>query len=124
MRQSVGTAARHTLSTGAIHEPSHTTDSLRALRNRNPYRPLVVGFTEGGTSVAKILWVAPHCDEWWVTRDGGTGAEAIFDARETAIDWACRVARLRSPCLVRVQDHRGNVAAQFAFEDTRSPAAA
>ena len=64
----------------------------------------------------KILWVAPHCEEWWVTRDGDRGAEAIFEAREPAIDWACRVARLRSPCLVRVQDYLGNVKAQFAFE--------
>jgi hypothetical protein len=71
--------------------------------------------------VAKILWVAPNCEEWWVTRDGDTGAEAIFEVRETAIAWACRVARLRSPCLVRVQDDGGNVTAQFA---TRPPAAA
>ena len=70
----------------------------------------------GSPSVAKILWVAPHCEEWWVTRDGANGAEAIFEAREPAIDWACRVARLRSPCLVRVQDYLGNVKAQFAFE--------
>jgi hypothetical protein len=68
--------------------------------------------------VAKILWVGPHRDEWWVTQPGMTGAEAIFDAREPAIDWACRVARLRSPCLVRVQDYHGNVAAQFLFEES------
>jgi hypothetical protein len=75
--------------------------------------------------VGRLLWVAPHREEWWVTRDGGDGAEAIFEARETAIDWACRVARLRAPCLVRVQDHCGNVAAQFAFETAaRSTAAA
>ena len=74
--------------------------------------------------MAKILWVAPHCEEWWVTRDGGSGAEAIFEARETAIDWACRVARLRSPCLVRVQDHLGKVTAQFAFEDASGSTAA
>lgn len=67
--------------------------------------------------MAKILWVGPHRDEWWVTQAGMTGAEAIFETRETAIDWACRVARLRSPCLVRVQDYRGNVSAQFLFEE-------
>ena len=71
--------------------------------------------------MAKILWVGPYRDEWWVTRDGVTGAEAMFDAREAAIDWACRVARRRSPCLVRVQDHAGNVRAQFAFEDASRP---
>jgi hypothetical protein len=68
--------------------------------------------------VAKLLWVSPHRDEWWVIRDGATGAEAMFDARETAIDWACRVARLRTPCLVRVQDYAGNVSAQFAFDES------
>ncbi len=66
--------------------------------------------------MSKVLWVAPHCEEWWVTRDGAAGAEAIFEARELAIDWACRLARRRSPCLVRVQDYLGNVQAQFAFE--------
>jgi len=74
--------------------------------------------------VTRLLWVAPHCEEWWVTRDGAGGAEAIFEARDTAIDWACRVARLRAPCLVLVQDHRGNVAAQFAFDTTGAIAAA
>lgn len=65
----------------------------------------------------KILWVSPHRDEWWVTKEGVAGAEAMFDGREQAIDWACRVARLRSPCLVRVQDYLGNVIAQFLFEE-------
>ena len=73
--------------------------------------------------MARLLWVSPHREEWWVTRDGGSGAEAIFEARETAIDWACRVARLRAPCLVRIQDHAGNIAAQFAFDTTASEAA-
>ncbi len=75
--------------------------------------------------MTKILWVAPHRDEWWVTRDGISGAEAMFDSREVALDWACRAARLRSPCVVRVQDYAGAVAAEFAFEDTAAaPAAA
>ena len=73
--------------------------------------------------MAKILWVAPHQDEWWVTREGIGGAEAIFDVREVALDWACRAARLRSPCVVRVQDYRGAVAAEFSFEDTAATAA-
>jgi hypothetical protein len=75
--------------------------------------------------VARVLRVLPHGEEWWVTRDGATGAEAMFDARDAAMDWACRVARLRAPCLVRVQDDRGNVTAQFAFEHaTKSTEAA
>jgi hypothetical protein len=78
----------------------------------------------GERSVTKILWVAPHRDEWWVTREGITGAEAMFDSREVALDWACRAARLRSPCVVRVQDYAGAVAAEFAFEDTAATAAA
>ena len=86
-------------------EPSHTIDNVRAAG-------------EGENGVARILWVGPYRGEWWVTRDGAPGAEAMFDAREPAIDWACRVARLRAPCLVRVQDHAGSVRAQFAFEDS------
>jgi hypothetical protein len=81
-----------------------------------------LGITED--RVAKILWVAPHQDEWWVTREGIGGAEAIFDAREVALDWACRAARLRSPCVVRVQDYRGAVAAEFSFEGTAAATAA
>jgi hypothetical protein len=68
--------------------------------------------------------VLPHDADWWVTRDGASAAEAIFEARETAIDWACRVARQRAPCLVRVEDARGAVAAQFAFDTTRGSEAA
>ena len=64
----------------------------------------------------KILWVNPNRDEWWVSREGAIGAEAIFDSRDQAIDWACRVAHRRSPCLVRVRDDRGAVVAQFLFE--------
>ena len=65
--------------------------------------------------MATILWVSPHLDEWRVQKDGATAEEAIFDGREDAIEWACRVAQRRSPCLVRVQDYVGNVKAQFAF---------
>jgi hypothetical protein len=78
---------------------------------------------QGECSVAKVLWVAPHRDEWWVTREGVIGAEAMFDSREVALDWACRAARLRSPCVVRVQDYAGAVTAEFAFEDTGAAAA-
>lgn len=73
--------------------------------------------------MAKILWVAPHRDEWWVTREGLSGAEAMFDSREVALDWACRAARLRSPCVVRVQNFGGGIAAEFTFEESAATAA-
>jgi hypothetical protein len=63
-----------------------------------------------------IYWVAPHIDEWSVTQQGRQVEEAIFDGRDDAIAWACRVASRRSPALVRVQDYSGNITAQFSFE--------
>jgi hypothetical protein len=78
--------------------------------------------------VPTILWVSPYLDEWRVVKEGMTCEEGIFDGREDAIEWACRVAQRRMPCLVRVQDYGGNITAQFAFglvvEDEQAAAAA
>lgn len=76
----------------------------------------------GRDSVPVIYWVAPHLDEWSVTQQGRQAEEAIFDGRDDAVAWACRVASKRSPALVRVQDYSGNITAQFSFEPATNAA--
>lgn len=69
------------------------------------------------TSNTPILWVSPHFDEWHVQTDGADRPEALFDAREDAVEWACRVAQRQSPGIVRVVDYHGNITSQFFFAD-------
>lgn len=63
----------------------------------------------------RILWVVPVMDEWHVHEQDATRPEAMFDAREDAVDWACRVAQYRGPALVRVLDHAGSISGQYSF---------
>ena len=62
-----------------------------------------------------MFWVVPRLDEWCVERENHAQQEGIFDAREDAVDWACRVAARRTPALVRVTDTVGTVVRQYAF---------
>ncbi len=72
------------------------------------------------TSNNPIFWVSPHFDEWHVQTDGADRPEALFDAREDAVEWACRVAQRKSPGIVRVVDYHGNITSQFFFADMTS----
>lgn len=62
-----------------------------------------------------ILLVMPNLDEWQVWENGQDRPEACFDAREDAIEWACRVAQRLMPCAVRVHDYDTNAVQQFYF---------
>ena len=68
-----------------------------------------------------IYWVVPRLDEWCVERDNLALQEGIFDARDDAVDWACRVAAKRSPAIVRVTDTVGTVVQQYAFGTLETP---
>lgn len=61
----------------------------------------------------RVYWVSPDIDDWRVQTDGVD--EGIFDARDDAVAWACRVARHRAPSVVRVEDYHGNITEQFDF---------
>ena len=68
-----------------------------------------------------IYWVVPRLEEWCVERENLAHEEGIFDAREDAVDWACRVAAKRSPAIVRVTDAIGTVVQQYAFGTLEAP---
>ncbi|MFD2263561.1 DUF2188 domain-containing protein [Lacibacterium aquatile] len=63
----------------------------------------------------RILWVTPQHEEWHVQEGNLDRHEASFDAREDAVEWACRVAQFRGPAAVRVLDYNGNITGQFFF---------
>lgn len=64
----------------------------------------------------RVFWVAPDLDDWRVFRlDVGQSSEGVFESREEAVAWACRVAQRRAPCEVRVQDGVGAVQEQYRF---------
>lgn len=63
----------------------------------------------------RILWVTPQHDEWHVQEGNLDRRQASFDAREDAVDWACRVAQFRGPATVRILDYDGNITGQFFF---------
>jgi hypothetical protein len=67
-----------------------------------------------------VFWVSPDIDTWRLQREGAHRPEKIFQNREEAIDWACRLAVENAPCLVKVQDYSGNVTTQLDF--ARAPA--
>lgn len=69
----------------------------------------------------RLLWVGPFIDQWRVTDDAeGSKPEGVFEGREMALDWACRLALRKAPCLVRLVDDAGSITAQFTFD--HSPA--
>ena len=65
----------------------------------------------------RLLCVGPFVDQWRVTdANDDSKPEGVFDGRDKALDWACRLALLTSPCLVRLVDDAGAITAQFAFD--------
>ncbi len=65
----------------------------------------------------RLLWVGPFIDQWRVTDDAnGSQSEGVFEGRDLALDWACRLATTHAPCLVRLIDDAGAIKAQFAFD--------
>jgi hypothetical protein len=69
----------------------------------------------------RLLWVGPFIDQWRVIDAADASKpEGVFEGRDMALDWACRLALRQAPCLVRLMDDAGLITAQFAFD--HSPA--
>ena len=63
----------------------------------------------------KTLWVVPDLDDWRVEDAVTHSAEGVFDARDDAVAWACRVAARRGPAQVLVQNYDGRIIERHDF---------
>lgn len=63
----------------------------------------------------KTLWVVPDLDDWRVEDAATHIAEGVFDARDDAVAWACRVAARRGPAQVLVQTYDGQIVERHDF---------
>jgi len=63
----------------------------------------------------KTLWVVPDLDDWRVEDAATHIAEGVFDARDDAVAWACRVAARRGPAQVLVQNYEGRIIERHDF---------
>ena len=62
-----------------------------------------------------IFWISPDIDQWRLQREGAYKPEKLFADRDTAIDWACRLAPDHAPCRIKIQDYSGRVVEQLEF---------